>query len=83
VVAVDRDRAGVAQAEAREPVARQLAPEVAVAREQRVAGAPLAPGERLELARLLERVDADLRVGPDRDPDARIAVGERGEVAVA
>src|SRR5215203_406509 len=44
---------------------------------------PLAAGERLELARLLERVDAHVGVAPDRDPHAGVAIDERGEVAVA
>src|SRR5215213_11042888 len=77
VVAVDVDRPGVVQPEAGAAVRGQLAPEVAVGGEQRVAGAALTPGERLELARLLERVDADVRVAADGHPHPRVEVPQR------
>ena len=48
-----------------------------------MAGLALAPGAGLQLADLLERVDDHVAVAADREPDARVAVGERGEVAVA
>ena len=46
-------------------------------------GLALAARARLELADLLERVDADLRVAADRQPHAGVAVAQRGQVAVA
>ena len=63
---------------------QRLTPEVAVGRgEQRVAGLAFTPGERLHLPQLLERVDPDLLVGADREPDARVAVAQSGQHAVA
>ena len=46
-------------------------------------GLALAARAGLELARLLERVDPDLRVAADRERHAGGAVAERGQVAVA
>jgi hypothetical protein len=51
--------------------------------QQRVARAALAARERLELPRLLERIDAHLRVAADGDRHAGVEVGQRGEVPVA
>src|SRR3954469_18520158 len=51
--------------------------------DQGVAGAAPPPGPGLELPRLLERVDAHLRVAADRQAHAGVAVAQRGEEAVA
>ncbi len=81
-VELDRRRRPV-EAEARAAGGGERAPEVAARGEQAEARLALAAGAGLELARLLEGVDADLRVGADRDRDARRAVAQRREVAVA
>ena len=83
MVEVDLERPRGVDAQRREAVARDLAPEVAERGEQRVAGAALAAGAGLQLTHLLERVDDDVAVAPDGEPHAGVAVGERREVAVA
>ena len=56
---------------AQRPATGRLPPPAARAR------SPLAARQRLELAHLLERVDAHLRVAADRQPHARVAVAQR------
>ena len=72
-VDVDRRAALLGQPEARPAGACQLAPQVAGGGQQGVARLALPAGERLELARLLERVEPDLRVAPiaSRTPASR------------
>src|SRR3954464_1160730 len=83
MVEVDRDGAGVVETQRRPAVGDKLAPQVAGRREQRVPRPALAPRAGLELARLLERADADLGVAAARPPRAGGAVAQRGEEAVA
>src|SRR6185503_10432262 len=83
MVEVDGDRARLGEAEGRAAVGDELAPHVARRGEERVAGLALAPRAGLELADLLERVDADLRVAADREADAGVAVAQRREESVA
>src|SRR4051794_5691668 len=83
VVEVDRDRARVVEAERGAAVRDELAPQVAGRGEQGVARLALAARAGLELAHLLERVDAHLRVAADRQAHASVAVAHCGEEAVA
>ena len=80
---VDLDRAADRQAEARPAVGAQLAPQVAGCGEKRVAGLAFPARAGLQLAHLLEGVDAHLRVAADRQAHAGVTVGHRGQVAVA
>ena len=86
MVEVDLDRRLLelgGDAEAPVAVPAQLGPQVAHRREQPRAELALAARARLELARLLERVDPHLRVAADRERHARLRVGHRRQVAVA
>ena len=79
-----RRRLGVLQTEAGPAVGHHLAPQVAAGGgQQGIAGMALAAGQGLQLAQLLERVDADLLVGADRQAHARVAVLQSRQVAVA
>ncbi len=83
-VELDPRRLGRLEAQARPAVVDHLAPQVAVrGRQQRSPGVPLAAGQGLHLAQLLEGVDADLLVGPDGQPHAGVAVPQPRQVAVA
>ena len=72
-VTVASRRGPVGQAEAAVAVDAQLPPQVADRRQQPRPQLALAPRQRLELARLLERVDPHLRVAADRERHAGLA----------
>ena len=67
---VDLDRRATLESERGPPSSAAEAEERSVRKTSRAAG--LAPRDPLELAELLERVDAHVRVGADADPDAAV-----------